>query len=281
LLALAILSVLLLVIDLNSRLLDPLRGLLANVVGPIYVIAETPYDVSRGVGETFASRTALQQDNEALRRRVLELSQVSQQFMALRDENARLRELLGSRRRLGAEVLVAELIGVIPAPNTLQVEIDKGASSGVHVGQAVIDAEGLFGQVIEVGRYASRVMLIADASHAVPVQVTRTEFRSIAAGTGRLDTLELEYVPITTDIVEGDVLVSSGLGGQFPRGYPVAVVTSVAVDPTEPFARVRARPLAALDRSRHVLVVFEVSDEASADGDEAAASDVTTAEDTP
>ncbi len=257
-LALAIVSALLLVIDLNSRLLDPTRALLATIVSPIYYIAESPYDVSRGVGEAFASRTTLQEENEQLKRRVLELSQVSQQFVSLRDENARLRELLGSRRRLGAEVLVAELIGVIPAPNTLQVEIDKGSQSGVYVGQAVIDADGLFGQVVEVSAFASRVMLVADASHAVPVQVTRNDFRSIAAGTGRLDALELEYVPITADIVEGDVLVSSGLGGRFPRGYPVGVVTRVVVDPTVPFAQVSARPLAALDRTRHVLLVFEV-----------------------
>ncbi|NJN51194.1 MAG: rod shape-determining protein MreC, partial [Gammaproteobacteria bacterium] len=135
-------------------------GMLANVVSPIYYIAESPYDVSRGFGETFSSRTTLQEDNEHLRRRVLELSQISQQFVSLRDENARLRELLGSRRRLGAEVLVAELIGILPAPNTLQVEIDKGSEAGVYVGQAVIDAEGLFGQVVEVSAFASRVMLM-------------------------------------------------------------------------------------------------------------------------
>ncbi len=264
---------LLLVIDLNSRLLEPVRGWIASVVSPIYFIAESPYDVSRGVGETFASRSALQEDNEHLRRRVLELSQISQQFVALRDENARLRELLGSRRRLGAEVLVAELVGVVPAPNTLQVEIDKGSRAGVYVGQAVIDADGLFGQVVEVSAFASRVMLVADVSHAVPVQIMRNEFRSIAAGTGRLDELELEYVPITADIVEGDIMVSSGLGGRFPRGYPVGVVTSVVVDPTVPFAQVRARPLAALDRSRHVLLVFEVKDAAAPDDADSAAAE--------
>jgi len=259
---LAIVSLILVIVDLNSRLLEPVRSFLATVVSPIYAVAETPYEVAHGVKQTFASRSTLQEENERLRRRLLELSQVSQQFVTLREENARLRELLGSRRRLGADVLVAELVGIVPAPNTLQVEIDKGRRSGVEVGQAVIDADGLFGQVVEVAEFTSRVMLVADAAHAVPVEVVRNDFRSIAAGTGRPDLLELEYVPITADIREGDQLVSSGLGGHFPRGYPVGVVSSVVVDPTVPYAQVKVRPLAALDRSRHVLLVFDVPDAA-------------------
>lgn len=244
------------VIDNMSSLLEPVRGAIATAVSPVYLVAETPYTVSRGIGETFASRAALQEENERLRRHLLEASQVSQQFLTLKDENARLRELLGSRQRLGAEVMVAELVGIVPAPNTFQVVIDKGDSAGVTTGQAVIDANGLFGQVVEVDAFTSKVMLVTDASHAVPVEVGRTGFRSIAAGTGRVGELELEYVPITTDIRVGDVLVSSGLGGHFPRGYPVGEVTSVVVDPTVPYAQVKARPQAALDRSRHVLLVF-------------------------
>ena len=257
------------VVDINSRLLDPVRSTLATIVSPIYVIAETPYSVAQSAGETFATRAALKQENEVLRRRLLELAPVSQQVLTLTEENARLRELLGSRRRLGADVLVAELVGIVPSPNTLQVEIDKGANAKVTVGQAVIDADGLFGQVVEVAAATSRVMLVADASHAVPVEVNRNDFRSIAAGTGKLDELELEYVPITADIQEGDLLVSSGLGGHFPRGYPVGVVTKVVADPKVPYAQVKARPLAALDRSRHVLVVFPKEEPAEAGAAEA------------
>jgi rod shape-determining protein MreC len=256
-LALGIVSSLLLAIDVNSRLLEPMRAALATFVSPIYVIAESPYRMSREASRTLATRESLMEENARLEQQNLELSQRAQQFVALREENARLRALLGSRQRLGAEVLVAELIGVIPTPNTFQVEIDKGSDAGVFVGQAVIDADGLFGQVVEVAKFTSRVMLLVDASHAVPVQVNRNDIRSIAAGTGRMDRLELEYVPITADIREGDVLVSSGLGGHFPRGYPVGEVVSVVVDPTLPYAQVTARPLAALDRSRHVLLVYE------------------------
>ncbi len=254
--ALAIVSCLLLAIDLNSRLLQPLRTALATLVGPIYVIAESPYRVSREASVTFSTRGSLIDENAALMQRNLQLSQIAQQFVTLQQENTRLRQLLGSRARLGTQVLVAELIGIVPTPNTYQVEIDKGADAGVFVGQAVIDADGLFGQVVEVAQFSSRVMLIIDAAHAVPVQVNRNDFRSIAAGTGRPDRLELEYVPITADIRVGDVLVTSGLGGHFPPGYPVAEVVSVVVDPSMTYAQVSARPLAALDRSRHVLLVF-------------------------
>jgi rod shape-determining protein MreC len=270
-LALAIVSALLMTIDVNSRLLQPMRSVLATIVSPIYVIAESPYHVSHEARVTLSTRESLMAENTQLEQRNLELSTMAQQFVALREENARLRQLLGSRQRLGAEVLVAELIGVIPSPNTYQVEIDKGAADGVFVGQAVIDAEGLFGQVVEVAQFSSRVMLVIDAAHAVPVQVNRNDFRSIAAGTGRTDRLELEYVPVTADIRVGDLLVSSGLGGHFPRGYPVGEVTAVVVEPTMTYAQVTAKPLAALDRSRHVLLVYDAKTEQPNDADPAPA----------
>ncbi len=219
-------------------------------------IAEAPYLVGGEVGEVIATRDSLQGRNAALERRILELSQVSQQFLALKQENERLRELLGSQARISADVLIAELLGVVPTANTHQVIIDKGAQAGVEIGQAVIDAEGLFGQIVEVDQYTSRVLQITDVSHAVPVQVNRNGLRSIAGGTGRRDQLELENVAVTADIREGDLLESSGLGGRFPVGYPVGHVSSLIIDATSPYAIVNVRPLAQLDRSRHVLIVF-------------------------
>ena len=184
------------------------------------------------------------------------MSQISQQFLALRQENARLRELLGSRARLPTEVLIAELVGIVPAVNTHQVIIDKGTAAGVSVGQPVIDAQGLFGQVVEAARFTSRVLQITDSSHALPVQINRNGIRSVAGGTGRRDALELENVPITADIREGDLVETSGLGGRFPVGYPVGYVASVVIDDSSPYARVTVRPSALLDRSRHVLLLF-------------------------
>ncbi|MEZ5552596.1 MAG: rod shape-determining protein MreC [Pseudomonadales bacterium] len=249
-------------VDVSTRLLEPFRSVVGTLVSPLQIIAESPYLAASEVGEVFSSRDNLQAQNAALRQRVLELTEVAQQYQSLKTENERLRGLLGSRARLPAQVLVAELVGVVPSPNTFQVIIDKGSAAGVAVGHAVIDAHGLFGQIVEVDRYTSRVLLIVDTSHAVPVQVNRNGVRSIAGGTGRLDVLELENVPVTADIREGDLLESSGLGGRFPRGYPVGYVTSTIVDQTHPYARVTVRPLAQLDRSRHVLVVFDPEQEA-------------------
>ena len=264
-------STLLAVLDVNSRLLDPVRGGLGTLVSPLYVFAETPYTITSEVTESFASRGALQARNDLLERRVLELSQISQQFVVLREENTRLRALLGSRSRLGAEVLVAELTGVVPGPAALEVIVDKGLAAGVTVGQAVIDEGGLFGQVVEVSEFFSRVLLVTDSTHAVPVQVNRNGVRSIAAGTGQLDRLELEHVPITADIKIGDLLVSSGLGGRFPPGYPVGEVVRVEIDPARVYAEVVAQPLAALDRSRHVLLIFDERSAAAALEESAAA----------
>lgn len=228
-------------------------------MNPVQLIAETPYFLSDAAGDLFATRADMLQRNAELNRKILELSQISQQYLGLKTENERLRELLGSRARIPAQVLIAELVAVIPAPNTHQIIIDKGAADDVRVGQAVIDAAGLFGQIVEVELYSSRVLLITDVTHAVPVQVNRNGVRSIAGGTGRLDRLELENVPITADIREGDLLETSGLGGRFPPGYPVGIVDSVVIETTSSFAMVSVRPNAALDRSRHVLVVFSDS----------------------
>lgn len=256
LLGLALLSAALITLEITTRLLEAPRAAISTLTSPLRVIAELPYLLGEQFDETLATRRGLLEDNESLRRRVLELSQISQQFRALRSENERLRELLGSRRRVPHDVLVAELIGVIPGPERLEIIIDKGRGAGVHVGQAVVDSEGLFGQVVAVDAYTARVLLLGDTLHAVPVQLDRTGQRGIVSGTGNLNRLVLEGVPANADIREGDLVVSSGLGGRFPPGYPVGNVESVIIAPTSAFATVSVRPAAQLDRSRHVLVIF-------------------------
>ncbi len=147
-------------------------------------------------------------------------------------------------------------MGIAPHPNQLQIVIDKGTGAGVYVGQAVLDSEGLFGQVVSVDRFTAHVLLLTDRLHALPVEVNRTGVRGIAAGTGQVDQLRLEDIPTTADVREGDLMVSSGLGGRFPRGYPVGKVTSVLIEPGAATSVVVAQPTAQLDRSRHVLLVF-------------------------
>ena len=232
------------------------RSVLNNFATPLYWITDIPARLSEWSDTNIRSRNHLLEDNDKLRQENLLLSGRSQQLSALMAENTRLRALLNSSALLRNDVLVAELIGVSPDPVRHQMILNKGANEGVYVGQSLIDAEGLLGQVVEVSELSSRVLLITDATHALPVQVNRNGVRAIAEGTGALGSLEIHHVAATTDIEEGDLLVSSGLGGRFPVGYPVAQVSKVVRDPGQAFATVEARPVAALDRSRHVLLVF-------------------------
>lgn len=242
--------------DLRFNALDGTRSLLNNLAAPLYWLADTPARISYWNDVNIRSRSHLLEDNDKLRTENLLLSGRSQQISALMAENTRLRALLNSTALLRNDVLVAELIGVSPDPVRHQMILNKGAVDGVYVGQALIDEEGLLGQVVEVSEMSSRVLLITDATHAIPVQVNRNGVRAIAEGTGVLDALEIHHVAATTDIEEGDLLVSSGLGGLFPVGYPVAVVSKVVRDPGRTFAIVEASPVAELDKSRHVLLVF-------------------------
>ncbi|GAB5415854.1 MAG: hypothetical protein Cons2KO_34570 [Congregibacter sp.] len=206
--------------------------------------------------ETIRSRSQLLDDNERLQRENLVLQGRSQQLASLQADNSRLRALLNSTALLRDDVLVGEIIGVSPDPIRHQLVLDKGEEAEVYNGQALIDAQGLMGQVIEVGATTSRVLLITDPTHSVPVQVNRNGVRAVAEGVGSLDELAIHHVAATTDIQAGDLLVTSGLGGRFPIGYPVAIVSSVQRNPGEAFARIAATPTAALDRARHVLLVF-------------------------
>ena len=249
-----------------TAFLAPARSFVGAVLTPVFVVADLPYRTGLAFDEVMSSHQQLLKENQRLHNDVLTLSAKAQRNEALEHENQRLRSLLGSKARMGAEVLVAELIGVVPDPATYQVILDKGTDDGVFVGQAVVDAYGLVGQVIETRGSSSRVLLITDVTHDVPVQVNRNDVRAIATGGGVIDRLELNHVPLSADMRPGDLLVSSGLGQRFPPGYPVAVIERVVHDPGQPFAMVTARPSARLTRSRHLLLVFPSELEASHEG---------------
>ncbi|MBD3648202.1 MAG: rod shape-determining protein MreC [Pseudomonadales bacterium] len=255
-LGLSVLSLALMVVDHFSNLLDEVRAGMTMVMTPVIIVADYPDNLVQDVKDRFASREDLRTRLDALEEELLLLRAKTAKMAALTAENNRLRDLLGSAAKLEDNVLVAELIGVDPDPERQVVIVDKGSLDGVYVGQSMLDAQGLMGQVIEAGPYTSRVLLISDHSHSVPVQVVRSNLRLIAQGTGATNRLQLMHVQDTADIKEGDLLVSSGLGDRFPSGYPVGVVNEVRHDPGEPFAAVTARPSARLDRSRHVLLVF-------------------------
>ncbi len=246
----------LILVNLYTDWLNPVREQLGSVAAPFNWVTNVPTVISEWGQDTFVSRTELKAENDALQSEILIHRRKLQQMAALAAENVRLRQLLGSSDMLQDNVLVAELIGVSPDPMRHALVINKGRRDGVYMGQAVLDAFGLMGQVIEVNQGTARVLLITDASHALPVQVNRNGVRAVAEGSGDLNRLHLRHVSNTTDIRPGDVLVSSGLGQRFPVGYPVAEVERVVRDPGMPFATVIAKPKARLDRSRHLLLVF-------------------------
>ena len=246
----------LLAVDHLSDALDGVRSTLTVLVTPIVYVADYPSRSVEGAQEIFASRSDMREQLVRQEQEVLLLRAKTEKMAALTAENNRLRSLLGSAAKLQDNVLVAELIGVDPDPERLQVIIDKGTEAGVFVGQPLLDAEGLMGQVIETSLFTSRVLLISDDLHSVPVQVIRSNLRLIAQGAGASGLLELVHVPDTADIRVGDALVSSGLGNRFPVGYPVGTVNRVEHDSGKPFALVTAVPSASLAKSRHVLLVF-------------------------
>lgn len=252
----AVLSFVLIFIDHRLHWLKPVRYSLSVLVAPIQLLADIPSRALEWSSESVRSRASLEEESARLRAEVLVLNRRVQKLASTVAENTRLKELMNASDMLDDRVLIAEIIGVDPDPYRLEVIVNKGRNDSVYEGQAVLDAEGLMGQVVEVGLFTSRVLLITDTTHGVPVHVNRNGVRAIAVGSGDLDRLKLIHVPGTADIVRGDLLVSSGLGGRFPKGYPVGVVTEVERKPGQTFLVVEARPMANLDRSRHVLLVF-------------------------
>lgn len=259
LLVLVVLSVALMVVDARFTLLKPVRSQMSLVLMQTYWITDLPQRLFQGVASQFGSRTELVAENEKLKTENLLLQGRMQKLAALTEQNVRLRELLNSSALVNEKVEVAELIGMDPNPFTHRIIINKGERDGVVLGQPVLDARGLMGQVVELMPYTSRVLLLTDTTHSIPVQVNRNGLRAIASGTGNPERLELRHVADTADIKEGDLLVSSGLGQRFPAGYPVATVKEVIHDSGQPFAIVRAVPTAALNRSRYLLLVFSDS----------------------
>ncbi len=261
-----ILSLTLLLLDHRFHHLQQLRSALTFVTYPLHYLADLPFTASRWFSETTSSRERLLESNRELRTENLRLRADLQKYQSLEAENMRLRDLLDSSFKVGDRVLVAELSSVDLDPYKQQVIINKGAISGVFEGQPVLDANAVMGQVTNVTPLTSTVLLITDTSHALPVQVLRNGLRTIALGTGRIDALKLPYLPTNSDIREGDMLVTSGLGGKFPPGYPVATVNRIDRSPDAPFSNIIAQPSAHLDRSREVLLVWTVPSQPAGDG---------------
>ncbi|WP_369855429.1 rod shape-determining protein MreC [Candidatus Thalassolituus haligoni] len=242
--------------DQRYAVFQSLRYVAGYALYPAQQLAILPSSLANWMDESTTSRRDLLDQNKQLSARNLVLELKAQRLASLEAENIELRELLSASEQVDDKVLVTTVMAVDPDPYTQQILINKGGDDGVFIGQPVLDAYGLLGQVVDVLPHTSRVMMIADSNHAIPVQINRNGVRAIATGTGALDRLELIYVPNTADIKVGDLLVSSGLGGRYPRGYPVATVEQVEHQAGQLFASVTATPSARMDRSRLLLLVF-------------------------
>lgn len=247
------------VADARFGYLERIRYGLGYATTPVYWVADIPTRVSFLIDDVFVSRTDLLEENETLRSDLLEAQRELQLLESLVSENNRLRALDVATAGINGDVLAAEIINISPDPYSKRVLINKGAREGVFVGQALLDANGLMGQVDEVLPFTSWVLLITDSHHVTPVEVNRNGERALARGSRTTSTeLELEFVTQTQDMKAGDRLVSSGMGQVYPKNYPVAEIVSVYADPGQDFATVRARPLAQLDSTRHVMLVYNI-----------------------
>jgi rod shape-determining protein MreC len=227
----------------------------------LLIIVDAPVSIWRWTVDTTASRNELQLENSRLNAERLLTQARLQRYSSLEAENARLRTMLEARATVREQVRVAEILSVSSDPFRHLLVVDKGSVDNVYDGQVVIDANGVVGQVIKAGVLSSQCMLISDPGHALPVEVNRNGLRTIARGTGEFDKLDLPFLPNNADIEPGDLLVTSGRGGAFPAGYPVAIVDSVIRIPQEPFASVTATPAASLNQVREVMLIWSAPQE--------------------
>lgn len=254
-----LLSITVMVLDHRHNHLESLRSGLSVLLYPVQYLAGLPLLLSESASKALTSRGELESERDQLHDENLQLRARLQKFEALEAENMRLRGLLDSSFKVGDRVLIAELIAVEQDPFRQQVLISKGETSGLFEGQPVLDANAVVGQVTHINPFSASVLLITDAAHALPVQVNRNGLRTIALGTGLINRLELPHLPNNADIKVGDLLITSGLGGGFPPGYPVAEVIEVRREPGQPFASVIAQTTAHLDRIREVLLVWTLN----------------------
>ncbi|RWU11181.1 rod shape-determining protein MreC [Pseudidiomarina gelatinasegens] len=246
-------------LDHRLNTMQPVRSFLSTLVAPVQYLAVLPEEVLDRLVYLSTTRTTLREENKALKQELQELQMAVQRLNFLENENDRLRQLLDSEVRETSRRMAAEVVAVATDPFSHQVVINKGSANGVYEGQPVLDNRGIVGQILSVGRGTARVLLISDQSHAISLRAERNDIRVLARGTGDLQRLELLFIPHSSELEVGDKLMSSGLGGVFPEGYPVAEIIEFDRDERLQYARVVAQPFAQLDRIRTVLLLWPSS----------------------
>lgn len=255
LLAYLVLAAVLMLLDHRGGWLRALRTHAEVAVQPLWWLAELPGRIGAGVREDLVSRAQLAEDNRVLRNALLLQAARNARLQAAAAENARLRALLGGAERNRLDVQLASILDIDLDPTRQRLVLDAGSADGVRVGQAVIDAGGLLGQVTAVTPASAHVLLITDPDHALPAMVARSGVRVMVYGSGRSDLLRAADIPLSADVREGDVLLTSGLGGRFPAGFAVGTLGRLRTDDSRAFLEADVTPAAQLDRGRDVLLL--------------------------
>ncbi len=254
--AYGLICVLLMFADQRGNWLEGVRGTLQAIAYPIKIALYSPIQAWYSLGELLAERAALQRENSALKETVAKLQIEAMRRADLELENTRLRNLNETTADVAERTLPARIVAEEFSRLRRRVTVDQGSNVGVYVGQTAVADGGIVGQTMRVGRRSSEIILLTDPEHAIPVEIQRTGVRTVAIGTGRTNLLNLPSLPLQSDIVEGDLLVSSGLGGIFPTGYPVAIVTRVVKSNSSLLAQVEARSVARINAIRHVALIW-------------------------
>ncbi|GLR72247.1 rod shape-determining protein MreC [Agaribacter marinus] len=249
-------SIIAMIVDTKVDSVKTLRTYLTSFVSPLQYIADMPGEVLNWSASRFTSRQNMLEENELLTSQITLLNGELQRLAALQQENNNLRNLLDAPVRVDMHKMIAELMSIDNNPYSHQIVINKGTLNDVYLGQAILDDNGIVGQVVEVGTTNSRVLLISDVTHAIPIRISRNNVRLVASGTGTLNELKLQHVPHSAEIREGDLLISSGLGNVFPEGYPVGIIDKIVSDESQPFAEVSVKPAARLDRLKYLLLLW-------------------------
>jgi rod shape-determining protein MreC len=250
------LSVALILFDHKLDGFGTTRVYLNSFVSPLQYLANLPGQLLNASASRFVSHERLFDDNAKLTHDAMLMNGQLQRLTFLQEENDRLRSLLNSPVQDNTRKVVAELMAVDNNPYSHQIVINKGAINDVYEGQPVLDSKGIVGQIMQVSSTNSRVLLIADVTHAIPVRIARNNVRLVVSGSGSLDELLIQHVVHNSDLKIGDILLSSGLGNIFPEGYPVASITSIIRDEGRPFSQVKAKPIAQLDRLKYLLLLW-------------------------
>jgi rod shape-determining protein MreC len=252
----SLLALALIIVDKRYAQLVKIRQVLSVVAYPVQVAVASPFQGWNWFRDSVTTRDVLRTDKARLEAELRVAQFRLQRYEALEAETQRLRALRDNTASVTDRFVIGDVMNVDLDAFRERVLVDKGAGDGVYVGQAVLDSGGVFGQVARVGQLTSEVILVSDAAHAIPVQINRNGLRTIAVGTGESNRLKLPYLPTSADVIAGDLLVTSGLGGGFPAGYPVGTIAEVKRDPSQSLADVDVKPAAALDRSKELLFVW-------------------------